>query len=296
MPDNARRTNDTYAVMLVGGKGKRLRPLSTDSRPKAFLSVTRDRKTMFRRAVERMAGLVNPENMLIAANKKNLQLVKKDLPRLKNGNIILESVSRNTAPAIALAAHKLRRRGLDPIMVVTPADQYIIETAKYLESIKKGIKFVRKNIDTVVILGARPTYPATGYGYVKLDVKNKKPKTIMKVEKFVEKPDIGSAREYIANGNYLWNTGLFIFRSSTILSLIKRFKPEIYYGITGRCSFSKLPDISIDYAVMEKSDNIYCVEGDYKWRDMGDFEGIMAVMNMEGRPFVSRAGKVVKII
>jgi len=286
---------DAYAVILVGGKGKRLRPLSTDKKPKAFISVTRDRKTMFRRAIDRASKIVPLERIFVVANETHALHIKKDAPDLAGENILLEPVSRNTAPAIALAAHSLYKRFGGCIMVVFPTDQYVIKEAFYMRAVKKGIDFVRNNTGAFVIFGQRPSYPATGFGYIKVS----RGSGISKVSRFTEKPEPEIAEKYIENGDYFWNISTFIFGVDTLLRSFKKLAPAIYRGRRGgvnRSAYSRLPDISIDYAIMEKAGNIRCLKGDYGWQDMGSFDSLRKIMKREGRKFVEKDGRITKIL
>ncbi len=316
--------DEVFAVILVGGKGKRLRPLSTDSRPKAFLSVTRDRKTMFRKTIDRIKKIVPQDDILVVANKRHLKLVRKDFPAIAKGNLMSEPLSRNTAPAIVLAAFVLQRRSDDPLMVVVPTDQYVINEREYLKCLKRGIRFVTDNKDVLIVIGAKPRYPATGFGYIKtagrpsascLDIARHRsrhrepverlgtgrPKTpdIYKVERFTEKPNLELAKKYLKDKRYLWNAGAFIFRTSSLLRAARRFAPRIFEGLRDLTdidrSYEKLPDISIDYTIMEKADNIYCVKASYEWQDMGSFDAIKTILKRERRRFVLKGDKIIKI-
>lgn len=297
-----RSTNRIYAAILVGGKGKRLRPLSTDARPKAFLSITRDRKTMFRKTIDRVRRIVPLKNILVVANKAHSKLVRDDFPSIDKKNLLLESASRNTAPAITLAALTLQGRSEDAIMLVLPTDQYIMDEDKYLNSIKEAIDFVKDNKDALLVLGIVPRYPATGFGYMK--TKNQMPKTqnqkIYKVERFTEKPNLKTAKRYVKSKRFLWNAGAFIFAAGSILNAVKKYAPKIFNGLKNLNlidkNYRRLPDISIDYAVMEKADEIWCVRGSYSWLDAGSFDSLRDVLAREGREFVVRNGKVVRIL
>lgn len=300
-----RQSIKVYAVILIGGKGRRLRPLSTDSRPKAFVSVTKDRKTMFAKTLER-AQKIALNYILVIANSAHARLARKDFPDIAKGHLILEPVSRNTAPAITLAALTLAKKTEDAVMVVLPTDHYISGEWQYLAAIKNGIDFAGSR-DAVVVMAVKPRHPATGFGYIRVNGQGlpagrqaSESKGIFKVEEFVEKPDLKTARRYLKNGNYLWNTGVFIFKVSTILKLVSKYKSEIVDGLNNikdmKKDYEKLPDISIDYAVMEKADNIYCVRGSYGWNDMGSFGSIKNILKMEGRRFVERGGKITKIL
>ena len=290
----ARKHPTVYVVVLVGGKGKRLRPLSTTALPKAFLSVTKDRKTMFRKTLDRIRRLVPDENIIVVANRAHTKLVKRDFPDIGKDNLIREPVSRNTAPAIALAASILERRDPDAIMAVLPTDQYITDERKYILPIKRAVNFIRDNPDAIIAMGTKPRYPSVHFGYIKV-----RGGRIAKAQKFVEKPDRRRAEKYLKSGCYLWNAGAFVFKASTILRSLKMFAPDVYNSIVSCGSlcvaYRKSPNISIDYAVMEKARNVYCVRADYEWHDLGGFENLIKILTREARDFELKGGKVVNI-
>lgn len=293
--------NSVYAVILVGGIGKRLQPLSKPSRPKPFLSVTKDRKSIFRKTVDRISKIISPANILVVANTLQSRLVKNNFRRISKENLLTEKVSRNTAPAIALAAVDLKKRCADAIMVVLPADHYIGNEKAYSNTLKKGIDFVAENPRTLVTIGLEPKFAATGYGYIRVQGPGSgaQEQGIYKVEKFVEKPDLLTAKKFLRERNYLWNTGTFIFKATTFLDAIRTLAADIYGGLKDirkiNEKYEELPNISVDYAVMEKADNIYCVKGSYSWEDVGSFESLKKVLKMEGRRFIEKEGKVIKI-
>ncbi|MDD5428006.1 MAG: sugar phosphate nucleotidyltransferase [Candidatus Omnitrophica bacterium] len=293
--------NKVYAVVLVGGKGKRLMPLSTAALPKAFLSITKDRRTMFRRTLDRVRAFAKDKDIVVVANKAHAKLVRKDFPEIAPQNLLLEPASRNTAPAIALAAATVEKMSPGAIMAVLPTDQYIKEEEKFVAPVKSGINFIKRNPDAIVVMGVKPRYPSAHFGYIKIDRRaaGKGRGGMLKVKKFVEKPDRKLAQKYIKSGQYLWNTGAFIFKAGTLLGLIKKLSPRIYKAVTHpsgvRAGYRTAPDISIDYAIMEKARNIYCVEASYEWHDLGGFESLIKILTREGRGFEMRGGKVVKI-
>ena len=296
-----------FVVILVGGKGKRLRPLSTSARPKAFISVTMDRKTMFRRTVDRARKIAPECDIVIVANRAHAGLVRRDFPGIRKENLILEPVSRNTGPALALTAAILEARAPGSLMVMLPTDQYIIDEAEYFSSISSGLAYMKSYPGHHLVLGLSPASASTGFGYLKtaapiraFDGRGRRIRSIYSVERFVEKPDQARARRYIRDGRYLWNTGAFIFNTAGLLKAVSITAPDIsaLLGDTTKAlkNYSKFPDISIDYAVMEKTGGIAAVKGRYRWRDMGSFESIMEILTMELRPFITKDGKVMKIL
>ncbi len=299
MPKEA--IGDAYAVILVGGKGKRLRPLSTDERPKAFLSVTKDRNSMFKNTVGRIRRLIPASRIVVVANKMHAGLVRKDFPDLRKENLILEPVSRNTAPAVGFAASVIASRDRNAIIAVLPTDHYIRDEKKQLKAVAKAIEFLRNRDGAIVAFGIKPTFPSTEFGYIKI-VKPKDRDTAgaAKVERFVEKPDLRTARKYVESGMYLWNSGAFCFAAGTLLRAMKSYAPAIYRNLKASGSigkrYEKMPDISLDYAVMEKAKSIYCIRGSYGWNDVGSFKALKKVLKRESRRFMEEDGKIVRIL
>ena len=293
-----KRTTNIYAVILVGGIGKRLQPLSRPSRPKPFLSVTRDRRTIFAKTIARIRKILPIENIIVVANKRQARLIKKSSPKILKGNLLLEKASKNTAPAIALASLELKKRSGDAVIVVLPADHYIGNESVYLNTLKKGIDFVEGHPGALVTIGLKPSFPATGYGYIRVRARGAKG-GVYKVERFVEKPDIETAQKFINDGRYLWNTGTFIFKAVTFLGAIRRLAKGIYGPLKDARKieekYDTLPKISVDYAIMEKAYEIYCVKGSYRWEDIGSFDSLKKALEIEGRRFVEKDGKVVRI-
>jgi mannose-1-phosphate guanylyltransferase len=277
-------------------------PLSTAARPKAFLSVTADRKTMFRRTVERISRLIPEKNIIVVANKAHAGLVKRDFRGMRKDNLLLEPAPKNTAPAIALAALALAQRCGNATMVVVPSDHYITRETAYLKALRGAVDLVGKNRSAIVTLGIRPAFPATAYGYIKVKSKKSKVKSICRVESFTEKPDLKTAEKFLKSGQYLWNSGIFVFNAGDMLRNLEDFAPAIWrafrsagIGHAGRV-YNSLPDISIDYAVMEKAGCIYCVKGSFGWKDIGSFGALKEILLLERRRFIEKDGKVTRIL
>lgn len=276
----------TTAVIMAGGKGERFWPKSRSNYPKQFLSLTNDGKTMIQLTAERLLPLVNYEDMYVVTNKNYVKLVNEQLPGIPEENILAEPVARNTAPCIGLAAAVIQQKYGDAIMLVLPADHLIKQKQMFLDTLKTAIN-VAKEGENLVTIGITPTYPETGYGYINFGQSNfsEKFSNVYEVEKFVEKPNIEKAKEYLESGNYIWNSGMFVWKASTILENFKQLIPEIYQGLLDiknvigekifedvlNDKFSKFKSESIDYGIMEKASNIYTIPGTFGWDDVGSW-------------------------
>ena len=269
------------ALIMAGGKGERFWPRSRVTLPKQFLSLTDDGKTMIQLTVERIRPLVELEDVYIATNKNYKELVKQQLPGLPEENILCEPVGRNTAPCIGLGAVHVAKKYDDAVMIVLPSDHLIKHNDIFAETFTNALAEEGENLVTV---GITPNYPETGYGYIKYDSAAKNGESYP-VQRFVEKPDLETAKSYLADGSYLWNSGMFVWRVSTILDCFKKYMPSTHDGLLKikeavgtpqedtalEKEFPNLESQSVDYGIMEKAENIYTLAGNFGWDDVGSW-------------------------
>ena len=262
------------ALIMAGGRGERFWPYSTDEKPKQFLSLFGE-KTMIQLTVERLKGLIPVEKVFVVTGEMYVGLVKKQLPELPDENIIIEPVGRNTAPCIALSAFYIEKRFGNVNLAVLPADHLVSDVEKFQKALNNAFEFVSRNKKAIVTLGINPNRPETGYGYIKYqkdnDVINLN-ESILKVERFVEKPELEVAKRYLKEGSYLWNAGIFIWNTDTILENTKTFLPNTFdileeinkysgkkYFELLREMYQRVDKISVDYGIMEHAENIYVI-------------------------------------
>ena len=271
----------TTAVIMAGGRGERFWPKSRNNRPKQFLSLTSDGETMIQKTVKRLLPLVDMEDIYIVTNAAYTELVLDQLPDLPKENILAEPCARNTAPCIAFAASVIKQKYDDAVMLVLPSDHLIGYEDIYINTLKKAIRAAEQGKNLVTI-GITPTYPETGYGYINF---GKECGDTYEVERFVEKPDLPTAKEYLASGKYLWNSGMFVWKVTSILADMKEFMPDIYDGAVRIGEAFNTPGFedvlvkefyafrseSVDFGIMEKADNIYTRPGSFGWDDVGSW-------------------------
>lgn len=271
------------ALIMAGGRGERFWPKSRRNMPKQFLSLTDDGKTMIQLTVERILPLVAVEDIFIVTNRDYKKLVRQQLPDLPEENVLCEPVGKNTAPCIGLGAVRIAKKYDDAVMFVLPSDHLIKYHTMFLKTLSDAADVAEQGKNLVTI-GITPDYPETGYGYIKFQ-----PERTMNgafpVDRFVEKPDLEKAKEYLATEQYLWNSGMFTWKVSTILDNLKQFQPELYEGLRRIQSsigapeeenvlekeFSAFRSVSVDYGVMEKAENIYTLSGSFGWDDVGSW-------------------------
>lgn len=271
------------ALIMAGGRGERFWPKSRKTMPKQFLSLTDDGKTMIQLTVERISSLVDMEDIFISTNKDYKKLVLEQLPEIPEENILCEPVGRNTAPCIGLGAIHVAKKYDDALMMVLPSDHLIKYTKMFVNTLSDGCSIAEKGPNLVTI-GITPDYPETGYGYIKFNPEISDGHAFG-VDRFVEKPTLEVAKEYLETEEYLWNSGMFVWKVSTILNNIQKFMPETYQGLIKiqeaigteqqdavlESTFSNFKSESIDYGIMEKADNIYILPGTFGWDDVGSW-------------------------
>jgi mannose-1-phosphate guanylyltransferase len=296
-----------YAVIMAGGTGKRLWPLSREKRPKQVLKLL-DGETLLRRCFERLRPIFDIRNIIVLTNAGYADVVRENLSELPYNNVIAEPAVRDTAGAIGLASSVLAKYDPDATMAVVTADQ-IIEPAEVLQqALKDALTFISSHPDDMITFGIRPTFASTLLGYIKCidgracpGCENK----IYSVEAFKEKPDEKTAREYIDTGRYFWNSGMFVWKARTILAHLAKFLPEATKPLTEIRAgwdrpmqeqileewFVKLPKISIDFAVMEKADGVNAIKLDCRWLDMGSFAALADIISSDNNKNIVVAGR-----
>lgn len=276
----------TYVAIMAGGVGSRFWPASRESRPKQFLDFTGSGKSLIRQTVDRFLKLVPAEHIFIVTNGLYKELVKEHLPEITDNQILCEPSRNNTGPCVAYTAFKLHALDPDANFIIAPSDSLIKKETAYLDALQKALDYSEKN-DALLTLGIKPTRPDTGYGYIHFDT-TEDGSGVHKVKQFTEKPEIEKAKDFVSSGEYLWNAGIFIWRSASILEAFKKYQPEIYRILSGGMdvynspeeqafideNYPKTPSISVDYAIMEHAENIHTLPADIGWSDLGTWASL----------------------
>ncbi|MFA9375927.1 MAG: mannose-1-phosphate guanylyltransferase [Lachnotalea sp.] len=272
-----------YGVIMAGGSGTRFWPLSRKTLPKQLLNLSGN-GLMINETIDRMADFIKKEDIFIVTNTEQVDKMKELVEvGILMDHILAEPAARNTAACVGYAAMEIIKKYGDGIMCIFPADHYIKQETEFVKVLKNAVK-AAENSDKLVTIGITPTFPATGYGYINFDKQEKN--EIKTVQKFVEKPNYETAVKYMKSGEFLWNSGMFIWKSSTILDNFKRFLPKVNNAIEqiGQAMgtpaeketidriYPDIPSISIDYGIMERSDDVVVLEGDFGWNDVGSWD------------------------
>ncbi len=274
------------ALIMAGGRGERFWPKSRQNMPKQFLSLTDDGKSMIQLTVERILPLIAIEDVFIVTNQGYRDMVHKQLPEVPEENILCEPVGKNTAPCIGLGATHIAKKYGDAMMVVLPSDHMITYGSIFLNTLRDACATAEQG-ENLITIGIAPDSPETGYGYIKFKPDQVSGRTFA-VDQFVEKPDLKTAKIYVASEQYLWNSGMFIWKASTILKALEKHLPDIYSGLQRIADametvqeqqvlereFRSFHPESIDYGVMEKAGNIYVLTGAFGWDDVGSWPAV----------------------
>lgn len=292
---------------MAGGVGSRFWPASRNNRPKQFLDMLGIGKSLLRLTYERFLLICPTENIYIVTNQQYKDLVKEHLPEIKDEQILCEPSRNNTAPCIAYAALKLKKVNPEATMIVAPSDHLITDTTAFTTTILKAAHFAATQ-QALVTLGIQPFKPHTGYGYIKYQ-KAAVEEGIHQVDAFTEKPDLSTAKEFLEAGIYLWNAGIFIWQASTVLEAFSQHASQIYDILqAGWAQFNTdqeqafideayptTPSISIDYAIMEKADNVYTLPAEFGWSDLGSWNSIYQLLDKdENENVVSQCGTILE--
>ncbi len=279
----------TFGVIMAGGGGTRFWPLSRKSRPKQFLNLSGN-ETMVMEAARRLATVANKDDIfVVTSNSHRAMTIELTESLLRPDHILGEPAARNTAACIGYAAMEIVKKYEDGIMVIVPSDPFIRDGEEFTRVLKAGVE-AAIDTDNLVTIGIKPTFPCTGYGYIKTD-SNSENNGVRNVAEFVEKPDLETAKEYLSSGEYAWNSGMFIWRAATILKYFEKLLPDIYeylikigaaMGTDKEAEvindlYPQIPKISIDYGIMERADNVLMLEGDFGWNDVGSFDALKDV-------------------
>lgn len=282
--------NNNHLVIMAGGVGSRFWPMSTTEKPKQFIDVLGVGRTLIQLTYDRFESICPPENVWVVTNKKYVDIVKEQLPEIPVGNILCEPCRRNTAPCIAYVSWRIKVQNPLANIVVTPSDHVVMNVPEFRRVVTNCLKFTGET-DSIVTLGMKATRPETGYGYIQADLTSSSPrnKEIFRVDAFKEKPDLETAKKYLADKNYFWNAGIFIWSVHTIVNAFRMYQPALanifesmldVYGTDKEQAtiderFPECENISVDYAIMEKAEEIFVCPASFGWSDLGTWGSLL---------------------
>ena len=287
---------NNYLVILAGGAGSRFWPISSEELPKQFLDILGCGRTLIQLTLERFNGLIPKENVWVVTAEKYREIVMEQLPEIPSSNILCEPCRRNTAPCICYVSWKIKKLNTKDNIVVSPSDHLVVDIQAFQSAIDDSLSFAAET-DAVVTLGLKPTRPETGYGYIKADLtySSSRKHNIFRVDEFKEKPTLEVAKEYIQSPNYLWNSGIFIWNVNTIINAFRVYEPEVssifeglmpYYGTDKEQnkideSYPQCKNISVDYAILEKAEEIFVFPASFSWSDLGTWNSLREQSDMD---------------
>lgn len=282
---------NNHLVIMAGGVGSRFWPMSTIEKPKQFIDVLGTGRTLLQLTFDRFEGICDPENVWVVTNKKYAELVHEQLPEIPESNILQEPCRRNTAPCIAYISWRIKEKDAHANIVVTPSDHIVTNGNEFRRVIASAMKFTSET-DSIVTLGMKPNRPETGYGYIQADLTtpSARNKEIFRVDQFREKPDLATATEYIKDKSFFWNAGIFVMSAATIVNAFRVYQPAIakifesmrsIYGTDKEqeeidLRYPECESISVDYAIMEKAEEIFVMPADFGWSDLGTWGSLLA--------------------
>ena len=275
---------NNHLVVMAGGVGSRFWPMSTPERPKQFIDVLGCGKTLLQLTIARFEGIIDKSNIWIVTSDKYADVVHQQVPEVDESHILLEPCRRNTAPCIAYVSWRIKSVNPNANIVVTPSDHVVLQETEFRRVVKSAMSFTSES-DAIVTLGMRPSRPETGYGYIEADLSSASARNaeIYRVDSFREKPDLATAEKYIRRSNYLWNAGIFIWSAKTIVNAFRVYQPAMarlfeellpYYGTAKEqeminAQYAQCENISVDYAIMEKAEEIFVFPASFGWSDLG---------------------------
>ena len=285
---------NNYAVIMAGGIGSRFWPVSTTDFPKQFHDMLGTGQTLLQKTFSRLNKMIPSENILVLTNERYLQLTLKQLPQIEENQVVLEPAMRNTAPCILLSALKIKKQNPNALMLVAPSDHWIEDEDAFLEDVQICFDACQRE-DYLMTLGIKPTFPNTGYGYI--EAEKKENSVIKKVKQFREKPDYETAKQFLAEGNFMWNAGIFLWSVASISEAFEENNPVMHalfsegipaYNTSEEKEFiaknyEKAENISIDYAIMEKADNVYVKKASFDWNDLGTWGALHDKMEKDSQ-------------
>lgn len=297
--------NNLYCIIMAGGIGSRFWPLSRTSRPKQFIDILGTGKSLLQQTFDRMEKICPAENILIVTSTIYRDLVLEQLPKVKSEQILLEPMRRNTAPCIAYATYKIQQSNPNAIAIVAPSDHLILNEDKFVETVMSAVDFAEKS-ESLLTLGITPSRPETGYGYIQIDKPVKGYTGLHKVKTFTEKPNLELAKVFMDSGEFFWNSGLFVWKLSSISKAFEEHLPEISTLFKEASSsfgshvenkiiektYSECRNISIDYGIMEKADNVYVVCSEFGWSDLGTWGSLYTHVSRDNQGNASLAKNV----
>ncbi len=287
---------NNYCIIMAGGIGSRFWPMSRASRPKQFIDILGTGETLIQQTFKRFERICMSENILIVTNERYKDLILKQLPDIKESQVICEPMRRNTAPAIAYSSYKIMDENPNANVIVSPSDHIVKKENVFVDIIKKGLEATKEN-DWLLTLGIKPSRPDTGYGYIQFDenIEDDDNEKIKKVKTFTEKPQLDMAKQFLESGDFVWNSGVFIWNIKTIMKAFEEHLPEVnsvflegkgVYNTDQEKEFIEqaypiCKNISIDYGVMEKAKNVYVYVSEFGWSDLGTWGSLYENLNKD---------------